>query len=486
MDKQIPPPWEWQRKARERASQFPHFALFAEMGTGKTRTMIDILRDKYNTNRRVMRTVIFAPIVVLENWRREILKYSNIDPDRIVVLDGTPTQRTRVWHKAMDKFLGNFIVLVNYDKIIRPDVFAQLAMWKPEIVVLDESHYVKDHTSKRTKAMFKLVDGEYDKRRKTYTRPRVPHRYIMSGTPILNSMKDIWAQYRVLDGGEALGYSYFTFQTRYFFDANAGWKGKQNYFPDWKPLPGAAEQINGLIYQKAVRVTKKECLDLPPLVKKQIFVGMTEEQARLYKEMKKDFVTYIGDKACVADMAMIKAMRLQQIASGYVKLEDGTEIELGNTPRMDALRELLQEITPNHKVLVWAHFKANYRQIRKVCDELKIKYVEVHGDAKEKRQEAIDRFCTDDSVRVFIGNAGSGGIGINLVVASYSIIFSRDFSLAHDEQARSRNHRSGAEIHEKITQIDLVVPGTIDETVLEALNNKTQIAEAVLSWRDRV
>jgi SNF2 family DNA or RNA helicase len=259
---------------------------------------------------------------------------------------------------------------------------------------------------------------------------------------------------------------------------------RDRYFPKWEVVPGALEDINQKIFVKGMRVEKKDCIDLPPMVYQTIKVPMEGEQARLYKEMKKDLITFLKDKAVTATMAMTKAMRLMQIASGYAKTAEGEEISLGQTPKQVALKELLEELTPNHKVLVWAVWKENYAQIRQVCEELGVGYTEVHGDIPSGQKFAnVDRFNTDSKCRVLIGHPGSGGIGINLVVASYSIFYSRNFSLEQSLQAEARNYRGGSleAGHEKITRIDLVCEGTIDELVSEKLAMKEEIGEKLLS-----
>jgi len=110
---------------------------------------------------------------------------------------------------------------------------------------------------------------------------------------------------------------------------------------------------------------------------------------------------------------------------------------------------------------------------------LKLGFAELHGDIKDKDKEA-EKFRSDDSIRVIIGHPGSGGIGLNLVEASYMIYYSRNFSLEMDIQSEARNYRGGSERHASITRIDLVTPGTIDELVLKALAGKTAISNSVL------
>ena len=134
---------------------------------------------------------------------------------------------------------------------------------------------------------------------------------------------------------------------------------------------------------------------------------------------------------------------------------------------------------------MWAVFKENYNDIREICETLKLDYVEVHGSIKHAdKMASVDRFNTVDSCRVFIGHPRSGGIGINLVASDVSIFYSRDFSLENDIQAEARNYRGGSEQHEKVTRIDLVTPGTLDEKVMESLASKKNIGYKVL--RDTV
>lgn len=464
------PLWKHQERAVSLACTLPGYALFFEMGAGKTRTAIEILRGKYNERKRHLRTLILAPPIVVRNWRDEWLRYSKVEPARVVTLTGSGKVRTEKFKKLAwnpDGVAQGLIFITNYESLLMDDLFHEFLRWAPEALVLDESHKCKDQKAKRTKRAIKLSE-------------KVLHKYILSGSPILNSPLDIFSQFLILDGGQTFGKNFFTFRARYFRDKNAGMP-RDRYFPNWVVMPGALEEINRLIHLSGMRVEKKDCLDLPPLVQQTVKVGMTAEQARVYKEMKRDLITYLNDKACVAQLAITKALRLQQVASGYIKSVDGEEIELDGNPKQEALKELLAEITPCSKVLVWAVFKQNYAQIRAVCDALGLEYVEVHGDISPAQKDInVHRFQTEDKVRVFLGHPGSGGIGINLVAASYSIFYSRTFSLEHSLQAEARNHRGGSEIHDKITRIDLVTDGTIDELVAERLAAKVEIGEAIL------
>lgn len=475
--KYLIPLWNHQLRAVERAAGLPGFALFLEPGTGKSATLINILRQKYNSEKRLLRTLILCPPIVIENWRREWRMHSQVPEERILLLSGSGKRRADLLRDRVHQGGSHqsTIAITNYEALLMQPVFESLKLWRPEVLVLDESHKCKEISAKRTKRAIELADI-------------AQYKYLLSGSPVLNSLMDIFAQYRILDNGKTFGKNFYLFRAEYFYDKNAGFKGKQSYFPDWQVKPGSVERVNQLIYHQAMRVMKSECMDLPPLVKKTIYCEMTPAQAKAYEEMKKNFITYLEDQACVAELAITKALRLLQIVSGYMKLENGESKALEKNPKEEALLELLEELTPNHKVIIWAVFKENYAQIRRVCEKLRLHAVEVHGERTQREKEAaVDCFNRDHNCRVFIGHPLSGGIGINLVGASYSIFYSRNFSLEQDMQAEARNYRGGSEIHEKVTRIDLVTKDTIDEFVLERLLSKQNLSLAVLrDWRNRL
>ena len=463
--------WGHQKKARKRAERLNYYGLFFDVGAGKTGTCISMLRDKWALHRQLLPTLIICPPVVIENWKREFLKFSKVSEDRICTLSGPGSKRLETFKSSESLiFITNFEVL---SVASMQPLFEAFLEWGPDCLVFDESHKVKDIKSKRTKKAIKLADVSQ-------------YRYILSGTPILNSLMDIFTQYRILDKGYSFGKNFFTFRAKYFYDANRGMP-KDRYFPNWKPRKEATAEIKAILEKTSMHITKAECLDLPPLVKKTIYIEMSKSQRKLYNDMRQDFIALVeGQGVAVAELAITKALRLQQIASGFVPLELGggerKNFKIKDNPRAQALKEMLEEITPGNKVLVWAVFKENYRDIREVCDNLKIKYTELTGDvAANDRQGNIDKFYQDDEVRVLIGNPQSGGIGVNLVPASYAIFYSRNFSLENDIQAEARCYRGGSEIHDKVTRIDLVATDSIDELVAKSLASKEEIGYKVLA-----
>lgn len=458
--------WKHQIQAIELSKKGTEFALFMEMGTGKTRTMIEILKAKYQEHGKLLRTLIVAPQVTLRNWKNEFAKFSDITEENILILRGSGKERATALTQSCSG--DGKIVVCNYETLLMKPCHDFLCLWRPDALIFDESHKLKNHAAIRSKKAYDLACAS------TY-------RYILTGTPILNSLIDIFQQYKVLDLGKTFGNNFYSdFRNVYFYNKNASSPSHVTW-PDWRPRPSVDSLIQEMIFKKAFHVKKMECLDLPPLVKEKVFVSLGKEQKEYYEKMKKDFIFFIQGKACTGPMAVTKALRLQQIASGYIKLDTGAVIKIKDNPRRDAVIELLNDITPNHKVILWACFKENYIQLETVCNELKIPFVSYHGDSSTKeRDTAIDDFNNKPEIRVFIGNPKAGGIGVNLTQASYTIYYTRNFSLEDDLQSEARNHRGGSEIHEKITRIDLVAENTIDEKIAEALANKQEISDKIL------
>jgi SNF2 family DNA or RNA helicase len=463
--------------AIRRAEVVKDLFLGMEMGTGKTRTLIEILRRRYAREKRLMKTLIICPVIVCDNWKREFAMYSKINPNDIIVLTQAGKKRCQEFIAAVgDDMKRPKIVVTNFAGMLINDLYELIMAWGPEILTVDESQKVKSHQSKTAKKIERLAD-------------KAQQRFLLTGTPILNGPDDLWQQFRILDGGETFSKNYYSFRARYFRDDNSRMP-KKVHFPKWVVAPGAYEEIQEKIKDKMIRVLKKDCLDLPPLLRQELHVQMGVEQVRMYKEMREEFLTFVKDAktkhpaAVVAQLAVTKALRLQQILSGYATTEEGSVHRIEDNPRLKALEELLTDITPNAKVIVWSVFKENYKMISDLCKRMKLEYAEIHGDiSNAKRIDEMDRFRGDEKCRVMISNQSAGGSGINLVEASYSIYYSKGFSLEHDLQSEARNHRGGSEMHSKITRIDLVTPGTIDELINEALLKKQNVADIILNWK---
>ena len=504
----ITPPWPHQEKAINEAIELyqtayggpeemrpKHFgyALFFEPRCGKTGAAINILRFVSNEQKARLRTLVFCPPRVVPNWKVEFGIHSKFAQEQIILLQGSGRRRLSQFTDA--SAAGAHIFVTNYEALLMPDLFRAFALWKPQFIIYDESHRLKEPGAKRSRLAEQLANPTEKVGKKSVPRDP-PCKLILTGSPVLNSPKDIYQQFKILDGGETFSYydyrtrqmeplSYRGFMQTYFVDRNAGMP-KQKYFPKWELKTweqdrfDAMKEISEKISKKAMRIKRVDCLVLPPTSNVLIDVEMSQEQKRIYNEMKQHFITEYKSHPVVAKMALTKTIRLLQITSGFVRAEDTQqEIYLDSIPKQDALQELLEDILPTGKALVWSVFKENYRQIREVCERLGVEYVEVHGEISSSQQDKnVKRFQTDDNVRVFIGHPESGGEGINLVQAPYNIFYSRNHSLKHSIQASARNQSADSK-HERTVRYDIVARGTLDQLVAELVIDKENMAEEV-------
>lgn len=460
-------PWQHQLDVLERTRNKDHYALFWEVGTGKTFAMVSILRQKYIEAGTLLNTLIFCPIIVVENWKREILKYSDIEHSYITPLMGSAKKRIKTFDKAIQTH--GQIVVTNYETLLMKELFDRFLEWGPQCVILDESHKCKDLKAKRTKSVVKLGRN-------------ARYKFILSGTPVTNSLFDVFSQYLFLDNGQTFGSNFVKFRREYFTDLNKN-RPRQSYFPLWVPKENTSKRINFKLFHKAMRVKKEECLDLPPLVHQMVSFEMAPAQRKIYHQMERDCITYLNDTVISADLAIKKAMKLHQITNNFLINDEEKLQEWGQNPRIEALKEIISLIPKTEKFIVWCVFKYNYHCVRKLLHSMNILWGEIHGSIKmADRQLAIDSF--NDSahpMRAIIAHPKAGGIGINLTTASYSIFYSHNFSLEDNLQAEARNYRGGSEIHKKITRIDIVASNSIDETIVTALRNKKDVSETVLN-----
>jgi SNF2 family DNA or RNA helicase len=453
------------------------------MGTGKTTAAIAWLRAKYNMYKDVTPTLIVSPVATLYNWVNEFKINSPIRVVESCVVPYMKSKKSKFTGVERAKIIAETdkrIIIINPESLDADEVIDALHKFRPRNVIVDEAHRFKSP---------KMITGSGTKRnrsrlaRLTEISDFSDNRMILTGTPILNSYLDLWAQFRVLDMGETFGMNFYTFREKYFRDENIGWRGQPKYFPHYVPKLGIEDEISALIARKCSRLRKDDCLDLPPLVYETYSVELGSAQARAYYQMEKEMVAELQAGTCAAVNALSRVARMLQILSGHLPVENDedtkTIVHFDENPRLKALTELLTELTPNHKVIVWSGFKANYKTIRDVFKELKLEWAEVVGGTKD-RQAEIDRFNTDPKCRVCLSNPQAGGVGIGLQAASYAIYFSRSYSLGDRLQSESRNHRGGSEIHDRITIIDLVARGTLDDDVLNALLRKEKFSDNIL------
>lgn len=459
-----------QQRAVEKARLQKHLALFYEAGTGKTGTVARILAEDFNAHKRIRNTLIFAPLTVCKQWPVEIGKFSKIPQDRIFALTDSGAKRA----EKLTEIIASkkpAIVITNYESVQIKAFYEKMLKFSPEIVVCDESHRLKDSRAKRSKAIYPITQAG-------------DRRFLLTGTPIPNSLLDLFGQYKALDQS-VFGPGFWSFRSRYFYNRNAG---KQFGFPDWVPHPWAAKEIGEKLKASCLQVTRKECLDLPPLTLIPVPCDMGPAQRKCYEEMKRDFVTDIKGMIMSSEFEMVKTMRMQQILAGFIQPDtiDG-EIQkpqwMPDVPRLDALMEQIEAIG-DQKQIIWTVFRPTYERISEELTKRNIKHTFLTGEqSTDAQKQANKKLFTDGDAQILIANPAAAGEGIDgLQIAKYAHFYMRGWSLLHYLQALARNYRGGSEQHDKICHLHYFVKGTVDEVLAMALIRKENVQERVLEW----
>lgn len=477
--------WGHQLHAFHLARRSKRFAFLFEQGCGKTLTAISCLLAIHKRLGRTPRTLILCPIIVKTNWLAELRANAPHEVfNRVQIVEGSREHKI-----AQIKNPVKSVFIMNYEQL-HGELFNHLLHKEFDICIADEFHKLKDPHAARTKCFFKIT--------RNIKVNNAMYIYALTGTPILNGPLD---SYTLLKAMGVYNQSLTQFRLEYFEDVNANVKATNWYFPNFKPKPSAIPALNALLARCSYRVTKAECLDLPPLVRQTYHVELTTEQRRIYEDMRKHFVADLycdevgARKTISADIAITKTLRMQQICSGvavYDATTAGGEVKRHTANllsyKYDALEEILKSClgNPKNKAIIWCCWADCYEKLERVCDKVGEKFVALTGKTSlPDREDSIQKFQNDPEYRIMIANQQCAGIGINLTAANYCIYFAKTWNLEHDLQSEARSHRGGSEVHESITRIDIVTRGTIEEDIDKALKDKANTASLMLDIKRR-
>ena len=469
-------PFDHQVKALEQGWNKHEFGFFMEMGTGKSKVLIDnigILHLNYNLEF----ALIIAPKGVYRNWvAKEIPEHMSDDvPYRVIRWVSSPNKTQQKELKSVaDKFDGLTIFVINVEAF--STVKGQNAgKWLAQrfggrgLIAIDESTTIKNHKAKRTKALLKIAAG-------------FQFRRLLTGSPITKSPMDVYSQCEFLRPG-LLGFdSYYAFQGRYAV-INRRTMGAHSFqqIVGFKNLDELTERID----RYSFRVLKKDCLDLPDKIYTVRYVGLTDEQAKMYKSIQETAIVMLESGDLVTAPAVItQLLRLQQVMSGHLKTDDGDTIYFPSR-RVDALKEILEEHAG--KVIIWSRFRYDIIQITKVLAETygEESVASYYGDTTDDdRNNIIKQFQSPDSkLRFFVGNPATAGYGLTLTEADLVVYYANDFNLETRIQSEDRAHRIGQK--NNVTYIDLITEGSIDEKIVKSLRDKIDIGAQVLGEQAR-
>lgn len=464
-------PYDHQRKALKDSWSAEYYALFMEMGTGKSKVAVDNIAILYEAG-KITAALIVAPKGVYDNWvRGEIPAHL---PDRIVrhVMRWSPVKTQKYENELKgfiidkDQKLKIFVMNVEAFSSERGFEAAQAFLHQnpDNMIVVDESTTIKNRKAQRTANLIKLRD-------------LAKYRRILTGSPITKSPMDLFSQCELLKE-KCLGFnSYFAYQSRYA-NVQKRTMGHRSFqqIVGYRRLDELSEKLDKI----SNRTLKEDCLDLPEKVYIKRFVDLTPEQERVYNQMKKLALAKLetGELATTASV-LTQIMRLQQICCGHFQPDD-EDIKTLKNNRMSELMDLIEEV--NGKAIIWATYTHDILNIAATIrerfgdDSVACYY---GGTQQDDRQDIVNRFQDKrDPLRFFVGQPKTGGYGITLTAANTVIYYSNSYDLEIRLQSEDRAHRIGQT--NKVTYIDLVSPNTIDEKILTALRSKIDIAGEVL------
>ena len=460
-------PYAHQLVALEKSWNKETYAYFMEMGTGKTKVLIDNLAMLYDKG-KVDGALIVAPKGVVGTWHNQELPAHL--PDHIENV--TVLWQANINKKQQDKLDQLFetghelhILIMNVEAFstIKGLNFAQKFLRSHKsLMAIDESTTIKNPKAKRTKNILSLSKS-------------AKYRRIMTGSPVTKNPLDLYTQCEFLDPFHLNFSSYYAFRNRYAEMKTMHVSGRSiQIVGGFRHLDELADSLKPFSY----RVLKEDCLDLPDKIYMKREIQLTKEQDELYQQMRKEALATLNGKTVTTMTALTQLMRLHQITCGHFSADDGSVQEIKNN-RLAELLDVLEEI--EGKAIIWAHYQHDVKNIFKLLEDKYGPGSVVHYYGKtlpEQRDYAIKNFKTNDKVRFFVGTPATGGYGITLVQANTVIYYSNGYDLEKRMQSEDRAHRIGQK--KKVTYVDIIAEDTVDKKIVKSLRKKINIASKVM------
>lgn len=432
-------------------------AILSTMGTGKTYCAINIARYWMQQN-EAKRALVISPTSVLTNWVDEVHMFSN----RRAIALHHPVREKRL---ALFKQPADFYI-INFEATRR--FMKQILKLSPDIVIFDESSRIANPNAQQTKACIEIAG-------------LTKYRYILNGTPIANKPLDLWSQFYALDFGDTLYPKYTTFRKAYFY--RFSFKTSGRWVSTYKiSNKETLVQLGKEIDTVSIRYTKEECIkDMPEKTYHTRTIKLSKSAKTLYEEMydnAKLEIAQLGQNI-TAEIMLTKFVKALQITSGYLKTDEGNYIELKSNPKLDELKNIINEVVPESAMVIWCKYLHTIKMVQDMLDNMHLDYLTIKGDVADKSAVAkIFQTTSIEEFPIMICQIRSGGVGINLHKASYAVFVENEWRLQDRYQAEDRIHRIGQK--KVCTYIDLVVDNTIDKQVVDSIKKNNDVAEYVL------
>ena len=462
-------PYAHQITALEKSWNKEAFAYFMEMGTGKSKVLIDNIAMLYDKG-KINGALIIAPKGVYQNWFDiEIPNHmaSHVEKDVVLWRAAINKKQQTELNKLFESTEKLHILVMNVEAFSSEKGLkfaSKFLSCHNTLMAIDESTTIKNPEAKRTKAIVGL--GRHAK-----------YRRILTGSPVTKSPLDLYKQCEFLDEGLLDFTSYYAFRTRYAIMKSANFGGRSvQIVVGYKNLAELSERIEKFSY----RVLKEDCLDLPDYTFMKRIIQLSPEQQKIYYQMKQIALAQLDGKLMTTATALVQLMRLHQITCGHFTADDGTIKDIKNE-RLSTLMDILKEV--ENKAVIWAHYKHDIKAIVEAIEKEygKDSYVTYYGETPfEERQGNIKKIQDPNSpVRFIIGTPQTGGYGITLTEANTMIYYSNGYDLEKRTQSEARINRAGQK--RKMTYIDIIAKDTVDEKIVKALVKKMDIANEIMN-----
>jgi len=462
-------PYAHQLEALKQAYNKEYYAFFMEMGTGKSKVLIDEIGG-YFLQGKIDSALIIAPKGVYRNWERgEIPTHLPNEIPHTVAAWRAPSEMTKDDKKKLkDIIYPNKtlrILLMNIEALsgsVGIKYVTQFLHKNRTLLAIDESTTIKTPTASRTKNAIKISKLAKVRR-------------IMTGSPVTKNPLDVYAQLEFLSPN-ITRQNYWAFKSRYavMVRRNFGTRST-NLVVGFQRLP----ELNTIIDQYSYRVLKEDCLDLPEKIYTTRTISLTSEQVKAYEEMRRFNITEMDGKTMTSLSTLAALIRLHQITCGHVTFDDGDTKEIKSN-RMNELLNILEEV--DGKVIIWANYRFDIKKIQQTLSEKfgSDSVATYYGDTKDRdRQNIVEKFQDkNSSLKYFVGNPSTGGYGLTLTAAHTVVYYSNSYDLEKRMQSEDRAHRIGQV--NKVTYVDMIAEGTVDEKIVRSLRSKIDIASEVM------
>jgi len=460
-------PYAHQITALEKSWNKEVYAYFMEMGTGKSKVLIDNISMLYDKG-KINGALIVAPKGVYQNWYDSELPIHMVEhiEKNIVLWKANINQKQNLKLKTLFESTHKLnILIMNVEAFSTKkglDFASSFLNTHQTLMAIDESTTIKNPDAKRTKNIVAL--GKAAK-----------YRRILTGSPVTKSPLDLYKQCEFLDEFLLDHASYYSFRTRYAIMKTANFGGRSvQIVTGYRNLSELSEKLEPFSY----RCLKEDCLDLPDYTYTKRIIQLTPEQQKIYNQMKQVALAQLDGKMMTTQSAMVQLMRLHQITCGHFTADDGSIKKIKND-RLSTLIEILEEV--ENKAVIWAHYRNDIASIIEAVEKTfgKDSYVTYYGDTtNQERQNAIKQIQDPNSkVRFIIGTPQTGGYGITLTGANTMVYYANGYDYEKRIQSEARINRAGQT--RKMTYIDIIAEKTIDEKIVKALRNKMNIATKI-------